>query len=232
MAALARRSGVPTPTIKHYIREGLLPGPAIRTSRNMAYYDARVVDRIRTIKSLQAEQFLPLRVIAELLEPAPSAALRADPRAQRRALTALAPAVTVDRSVQRRRRSDILKTEGLSRAELTQLEDAGIIEVQGEGETAGYSGPDRDIVEMIGELRRHGYGEVFPLEIGPVYLDAVKRLLAVEIQQFRKYAFRSALPAPLPEVARQAVQFGERLVIALRARLLPVMLAELTKSSK
>lgn len=232
MAALARRSGVPTPTIKHYIREGLLPGPAIRTSRNMAYYDARVVDRIRTIKSLQAEQFLPLRVIAELLEPAPSAALRADPRAQRKALTALAPAVTVDRSVQRRRRSDILKTEGLSRAELTQLEDAGIIEVQGEGETAGYSGPDRDIVEMIGELRRHGYGEVFPLEIGPVYLDAVKRLLAVEIQQFRKYAFRSALPAPLPEVARQAVQFGERLVIALRARLLPVMLAELTKSSK
>ena len=42
MAHLARRSGVPAPTIKHYIREGLLPGPDVRTSRNMAYYDARL----------------------------------------------------------------------------------------------------------------------------------------------------------------------------------------------
>lgn len=228
MAVLARRSGVSTPTIKHYIHEGLLPGPAVRTSRNMAYYDARVVDRIRTIKALQAEQFLPLRVIGELLEPAPSAALRADSRTQRKALIALAPAVTGDRTVQRRRRTDILKTEGITSAELTLLEQAGVIQIQGEGKTAGYSGPDRDIVELIGELRRHGYGDVFPIEIGAVYLDVVKRLVEVEIKQFRKYAFRSSLPAPLPEVARQAVRFGERLVVALRTRLLPVMLADLT----
>ena len=41
MSELSKRSGVPGPTIKHYIREGLLPGPEVRTSRNMAYYDAR-----------------------------------------------------------------------------------------------------------------------------------------------------------------------------------------------
>ena len=76
MAVLAKRSGVPTPTIKHYIREGLLPGPQVRTSKNMAYYDGRIVNRIQTIKALQAEQFLPLRLIGELMEPAPSAALR------------------------------------------------------------------------------------------------------------------------------------------------------------
>jgi DNA-binding transcriptional MerR regulator len=68
MAELAELSGVPGPTIKHYLREGLL-STARRTSRNMAYYDARLADRVRVIKELQAERFLPLRVIGELLEP-------------------------------------------------------------------------------------------------------------------------------------------------------------------
>jgi len=227
MAVLAKRSGVPTPTIKHYIREGLLPGPHVRTSKNMAYYDGRIVDRIKAIKALQAEQYLPLRVIGELMEPAPSAALRADPRNQRRALGALAPIVAADRKLQRRRRADVLKTESVSKAELAQLEKAGVLELRGEGETAGYSGPDRDIVELIGELRRLGYGDLFPIEIGAVYLEAVQRLIAVEIAQFTKHALGRALPGPLPEVARQAIAFGERLVIALRAKLIPAMLSSL-----
>ena len=46
MAVLAKRSGVPAATIKHYLREGLIPGPVRRTARNMAYYDAGVVERI------------------------------------------------------------------------------------------------------------------------------------------------------------------------------------------
>src|SRR5260370_39729318 len=84
MAELAKRSGGPGPTIKHYIREGLLPGPEVRTSKNMAYYDARMAARIRVIKELQAGRFLPLRVIAELLEPAPSARIRPDRDTQQR----------------------------------------------------------------------------------------------------------------------------------------------------
>jgi DNA-binding transcriptional MerR regulator len=36
MSELAERSGVSAGTIKHYLREGLLPEP-VRTSRNMAY---------------------------------------------------------------------------------------------------------------------------------------------------------------------------------------------------
>src|SRR5687767_13985971 len=93
MAELAELSGVPGPTIKHYLREGLL-STARRTSRNMAYYDARLADRVRVIKELQAERFLPLRVIGDLLEPLPSAALRADlDRDARRRLGELAPGV-------------------------------------------------------------------------------------------------------------------------------------------
>ena len=44
---LAEQSGVPAATIRHYVREGLLPEP-VKTSRNMAYYPPEFVDRIRT----------------------------------------------------------------------------------------------------------------------------------------------------------------------------------------
>ena len=69
MGELARASGVSAATIKHYLREGLLPEP-VKTSRNMAYYPPEFVDRIRAIKRLQEERFMPLRLIREVLEQA------------------------------------------------------------------------------------------------------------------------------------------------------------------
>jgi DNA-binding transcriptional MerR regulator len=77
---LAEASGVPSATIRHYVREKLLPEP-VKTSRNMAYYPPEYVDRIRTIKQLQEERFMPLKVIRELLsrddgDPVPEAEVR------------------------------------------------------------------------------------------------------------------------------------------------------------
>jgi DNA-binding transcriptional MerR regulator len=67
MSELAERSGVSAATIKHYLREGLLPEP-VKTSRNMAYYPLDFVERIRLIKRLQEERFMPLKLIRSLLE--------------------------------------------------------------------------------------------------------------------------------------------------------------------
>jgi DNA-binding transcriptional MerR regulator len=69
MSELAEASGVSSGTIKHYLREGLLGDgdEIVRTSRNMAYYPPDYVERIRLIKRLQEERFLPLRHIREVL---------------------------------------------------------------------------------------------------------------------------------------------------------------------
>jgi DNA-binding transcriptional MerR regulator len=69
MSELAEASGVSTGTIKHYLREGLLPEP-VRTSRNMAYYPPDFVERIRLIKRLQEERFMPLKLIKGVLDDA------------------------------------------------------------------------------------------------------------------------------------------------------------------
>jgi DNA-binding transcriptional MerR regulator len=235
MSELSKRSGVPAPTIKHYIREGLLAGPEVRTSRNMAYYDARMANRIRVIKELQAERFLPLRVIGELLEPPPSDRIRADrDAAQRRALGALAPVLASGRArvdersqSQRRKRSEVMKTFGMSRGELDSLEKAGLLELRGEGDTAGYAGIDLQLLELLADVRRAGLGNVFPVSVAEPYLSAVKKLVSFEIDVFRHRVLSGDTPGNMEEIAKQAVAFGERLIVALRAKLLPRLLERL-----
>ena len=232
MSELSKRSSVPAPTIKHYIREGLLPGPEVRTSRNMAYYDARLAGRIRVIKELQADRFLPLRVIGELLEPAPSDRIKADrDAAQRKALTSLAPAIE-DRSVgnQRRKRTEVMKIYGVSKAELDGLEKAGVLDLRGEGETAGYSGLDLRLLDILGDVRRLGLADVFPISVAEPYMTAVRKLVEFEIDVFRHRVLSNGMPANLPEMARHAVELGERLIIGLRAKLLPGLLERLATS--
>ena len=70
MGELAEASGVSAGTIKHYLREGLLPEP-VKTSRNMAYYPEDFVERIKLIKRLQEERFMPLKVIRRVIDDEP-----------------------------------------------------------------------------------------------------------------------------------------------------------------
>ena len=87
MGELAEASGVPAPTIKHYLREGLLPEP-VKTSRNMAYYPPEFVDRIKLIKQLQEERFMPLKAIKSVLDEDPE---RARPWSSSRTGSSTAP---------------------------------------------------------------------------------------------------------------------------------------------
>ena len=51
MSELARAGGVPVPTVKYYLREGLLP-PGEATSATRATYDERHLRRLRLIRAL------------------------------------------------------------------------------------------------------------------------------------------------------------------------------------
>jgi DNA-binding transcriptional MerR regulator len=231
---LARMSGVPTPTIKHYMREGLLPGPQKRTSRNMAYYDARLALRVKVIKELQQERFLPLKIISDLLEPPPSAAIRADLDAmQRRQLGSLEPAVRAGNLEARRRReptpgrkrtgAEVIRDLAVTDADLEALGKAGLVQASAfKGGDPVYTGADLDLLEVIDETRRKGLGDVFPLAILEPYAAAIRTLIRVELELFRRQVLSgSALPPrPLDEVAREATALGERLIVAMRSKLL------------
>ena len=66
IAELSGRSGVPVPTIKYYLREGLLP-PGESTQRNQARYDERHLQRLRLVRVLLDVGGLPIAAIRDLL---------------------------------------------------------------------------------------------------------------------------------------------------------------------
>ncbi|MEE1771132.1 MerR family transcriptional regulator [Streptomyces sp. JV185] len=63
---LSNRSGVPVPTIKFYVREGLLPAGQL-TSPNQASYDAGHERRLRLIRALLDVGGLSLSAIGDVL---------------------------------------------------------------------------------------------------------------------------------------------------------------------
>ncbi|MEH1101380.1 MerR family transcriptional regulator [Micromonospora sp. CPCC 205561] len=66
ISELSRQSGVSVPTIKFYLREGLLPG-GVPTGRNQADYGERHLRRIRLIRVLTGIAGLDLSSVRDIL---------------------------------------------------------------------------------------------------------------------------------------------------------------------
>jgi DNA-binding transcriptional MerR regulator len=67
MKDLCELTGLGRQAIHFYIQRGLLP-PGQKTGRNMAYYGEAHLERLRLIKKLQHERFLPLKAIQAILD--------------------------------------------------------------------------------------------------------------------------------------------------------------------
>ncbi len=173
MRELAAQSGVSAGTIKHYLREGLLPEP-VKTSRNMAYYPVEFVDRIRLIKQLQEERFMPLKVIKSMLDDDPERAralVELEDRILERALAGEQSRVS---AAELRRRYDVPQ-EVLDRlAELEVLTP----------NSRGYGPRDVEIVEAISRFRAGGYDERIGFTVYDTlrYKRALEELVKEEVQ--------------------------------------------------
>jgi DNA-binding transcriptional MerR regulator len=66
ISELSRRSGVPLPTIKFYIREGLLAA-GVRTAKTQAVYNEEHIERLSLIRALKDDAGLSLGTITNML---------------------------------------------------------------------------------------------------------------------------------------------------------------------
>jgi DNA-binding transcriptional MerR regulator len=172
MGELARASGVSAATIKHYLREGLLPDP-IKTSRNMAYYPAEFVDRIKLIKLLQEERYMPLRVIKDLLDE--------DPR-RARALIELGDRLLEHALAGERERvsaAEVRDRYEIPQEVLDRLAELEVLTPDGDG----YSPTDVRIVEAISRFRAGGYEERIGFTVYDTlrYKEAMASLVKQEV---------------------------------------------------
>jgi len=172
MGELARASGVSAATIKHYLREGLLPEP-VKTSRNMAYYPAEFVDRIRMIKQLQEERYMPLRVIKGLLEEDPDRA---------RALIELGDKLLEHALASESERigvAEVGERYDIPRDVLDRLAELEVLTP----DKQGYSPTDVRIVEAISRFRAGGYEERIGFTVYDTlrYKEAMAALVKQEV---------------------------------------------------
>jgi DNA-binding transcriptional MerR regulator len=216
MSELAERSGVSVGTIKHYLREGLLgAGDEIkRTSRNMAYYPPEFVERIRLIKRLQEERFMPLRVIRQLL--------REDPQ-RVEALVALedriverATAVVGERT--RTSRRAVEDAYHVPRNVLERLEQLDVLTPNGRG----YDADDVKIIEAISRFRAGGYDEAIGFTVYDTlrYREALAPLVEEEVRVLLGRLAGSVDEDRAVEIIASGAEPLEELIAAMHSKLL------------
>jgi len=217
MGELAEASGVPAPTIKHYLREGLLPEP-VKTSRNMAYYSPEFVDRIKLIKQLQEERFMPLKAIKLVLDEDPERA---------RALVDLEDRI-LDRALagERTRTSaaEVRERYGVPKDVLDRLEKLEVLSPN----SRGYSPSDIKIIEAISRFRAGGYDEQIGFTVYDTlrYKTALEDLVRQEVEVVMERLAGEVPPERVVEMLESGAQPLQDLIAAMHTKL---MVAELER---
>jgi len=193
IAELSRQSGVSVPTIKYYLREGLLPQGEL-TSRNQARYDDHHLRRLRLIRALIDLAQIPLAGVRSVLE-----ALDTDAMSLHDRIGHVHRAVTPSRQLTA---SDTARTAAAEQV-------AALVERRGWAVT-----PDAPalvtLVETVAVLRALGQDDL--LEQLDAYADAAEKVAALEVAAV---ASRTD-PDRIAEGVVIGTILGESLVTALR----------------
>jgi DNA-binding transcriptional MerR regulator len=211
MRDLVQASGVSAGTIKHYLREGLLPHP-VKTSRNMAYYPPEFVDRIKLIKRLQEERFMPLKAIRAVLEEDPERAA---------ALVELEDRILESALRGERRRisaTEVRRRYGITREALERLGEIGILSP----DERGYSPGDVRIVEAISRFRAGGYDEQIGFTVYDTlrYKRALEQLVKEEVEVVLERLAGELEPDRVVELMEAGAEPLRDFIAALHSKLL------------
>jgi DNA-binding transcriptional MerR regulator len=221
MRELADAAGVSAGTIKHYLREGLLPEP-VRTSRNMAWYPLEFVERVKLIKQLQEERFLPLKVIKEVLEDG-----KGEGGPQRlRALIELEDRV-LERALSGQDSKGLTATEvkrryGLPDEALERLEKLKVLTPKRRNGSKRYGADDVQIIEAVSRMRSSGYSEALGFTVYDtlIYKRHLERLVHEEVDVMMERVAGEMDAGEAAELLERAVEPMRDLIAAMRAKLL------------
>ncbi len=214
MSELADASGVSAGTIKHYLREGLLGQgeDVVRTSRNMAYYPPGFVERIRLIKQLQEDRFMPLQAIRRVLEDDPARA---------RALVELEDRI-LDRALagdeSRVSAAQLSRRYEIPREALERMVQIGLLTPN----SRGFSPRDVQVVEAIGRFRAGGYDEQIGFTVYDTlrYKRAMESLVAEEVEVVFDRLAGELEPDAVVDLLEAGVEPLRDFIAALHSKLL------------
>jgi len=179
ISEVAQKAGVSPSTIKHYVNEGLLDKP-VKTSPNMAYYDESCIEKIKQIKKIQKEKFLPLDVIKRIIQTGES----------------YDEELELGRAIMKSGRfmddspdvpeSRIEKLTGYSLDNIRVLEEEKVIFPTIAGDKRYYDSVDRRIIEIMKYREDLGLPLDYSIQTIRIYRDAIARAVEEDIRLFSK----------------------------------------------
>jgi DNA-binding transcriptional MerR regulator len=227
MAALRMRdvmeqTGLSRQAIHFYVEQGLVDPPH-KTGATSATYTQAHVERIKLIRKLQDEHFLPLKAIRAMLDDESGGFTRAQQQVLRDVRARLPAATTRAPEAADVPLAPLLARTGLGRADVKDLERRGVIEVVRGKVTAD----DAWVIELWGEVRRAGFTrDLVGAEVLVMMERGVERIFEDEKQILgRMIAARPAaqvaelIERALPLIHAYLVRLHETKVRALFANL-------------
>jgi len=214
MKDLCERTGLPRQVVHFYIQQGLLP-EGRKTGRNMAWYGEQHVERLKLIRQLQEERFLPLKAIRAMLEQrdeafTPNQRLLISEVRQRlgTSLGAAGPPRTVPAAELQRR-------SGVTSDELRRMVELGMLAVREESGRAHVAAEDAYILELWGQLRAVGFTPELGFTVADLamYQEAMAGLLEREARMLTE-----RLAGLAPEQAASMVERALPLINSFLAR--------------
>ena len=205
---LVERTGVSRETVHYYVREGLLPKPRKR-GRNIADYDDSYVERIRMIKELQDNYFLPLAVIKNILRYGKKSSEEQSFLSLRqeyfRPVDQLLPSEIAGEESFR-------KATGLGRKWLVKMEEWGIISPEMRDGEKVYSQDDITLGKLIVQMDEIGIGvkDGFDAEALKHYRDKFREIVVMS----HKYYIEATLGKLSPEEFSKRIVQGREIMSA------------------
>ncbi|WP_205697186.1 MerR family transcriptional regulator [Conexibacter sp. SYSU D00693] len=216
MAELAERSGVSAGTIKHYLREGLLGAGTdiVRTSRNMAWYPPVYVERIRLIKRLQEDRFMPLKAIKGVLDEDPARAealVEVEDRILQQALER--QGATGDRVS----KAEVRRRYDLPANVLDRLTELGVLTPN----SRGFDEEDLKIIQAFVRFRAGGFDETLGFTVYDAlrYREALEPLVEEEVRTLRDRLVGEVPPERAAEIIAAGAEPLRDLVGALHTKM-------------
>lgn len=231
ISELARRTGVSVGTIRFYIREGLLPRPTMKTSRNMAYYDESFVARIRLVRRLQEERRLPLSMIRAIVAGGEEGHDAVPSLVELEAKAATA--IEAEEQGEAVPEKELIERTGITREDLDELRQLEMITALGAARSPSYAPVDVAIVEAVARARSLGLSrELFPTSDLGVYLRTIRSLVAEEVSLFAKRTRGRDLPLAPDRLMEAAVNLMGELIRHLRKKLIVELMTGIGGRSK
>jgi DNA-binding transcriptional MerR regulator len=219
MKELEARTGIGREAIRFYIREGMLPEPE-RPKRNVAFYSEDHVRRLRAIRKLQEEKFLPLSVIKSVINSEAFDALAAGQAMP--GIDDLLPALVYGVAAKDALLVDVVASTGLDAREIRELHGRGVVEIRASEGREWVDFRDAAVLQTWAGLRRAGFTRErgFGVEMLRRYVEFTEWLAREEVKGFVDGFAADTDAGTAADIAARGIALANELITRLHTRAL------------